>query len=278
MPDVARQRAIKIRDEYDIRSYFLGDERPSGNDRLRSYEAGDLEYLEQSAGSGSRYVYLSDNKTGEKTTIRISDHFAPRGGGYRVDMFGGSGRSERPDYNIVNRKIYEPTDEPYTNGFRRITPQQFREETAGWREAFEKASPAITDGAAGIKTTADKSGMPAEQAGSGSSLTSANEAQPAANVNSQSLAAPRGQAMPDSLESIPSDQLQRQYDENQGYLGLSTPGMREGRPVRGGAAQTRELLRRNEAISAELERRGVRSEDAQLQRALQRRGQAMPDA
>jgi hypothetical protein len=48
--------------------------------------------------------------------------------------------------------------------------------------------------------------------------------------------------------------------------------------VRGGAAQTRELLRRNEAISAELERRGVRSEDAQLQRALQRRGQAMPDA
>jgi hypothetical protein len=54
--------------------------------------------------------------------------------------------------------------------------------------------------------------------------------------------------------------------------------MREGRPVRGGAAQTRELLRRNDAISAELERRGVRSEDAQLQRALQRRGQAMPDA
>jgi hypothetical protein len=53
--------------------------------------------------------------------------------------------------------------------------------------------------------------------------------------------------------------------------------MREGRPVRGGAAQTRELLRRNEAISAELERRGVRSEDPQLQRALQRRGQAMPD-
>jgi hypothetical protein len=54
--------------------------------------------------------------------------------------------------------------------------------------------------------------------------------------------------------------------------------MREGRPVRGGAAQTRELLRRNEAISAELERRGVREEDPQLQRALQRRGQAMPDA
>jgi hypothetical protein len=92
------------------------------------------------------------------------------------------------------------------------------------------------------------------------------------------LVRPRAQAMPDSLESVPTDQLQRQYEENQGYLGLSTLGMREGRPVRGGAAQTRELLRRNEAISAELERRGVREEDPQLQRALQRRGQAMPDA
>ena len=85
------------------------------------------------------------------------------------------------------------------------------------------------------------------------------------------------QGMPDAVEGIPTDQLQRQYEENQGYLGLSTLGMREGRPVRGGAAQTRELLRRNEAISAELERRGVREEDPQLQRALQRRGQAMPD-
>jgi hypothetical protein len=90
---------------------------------------------------------------------------------------------------------------------------------------------------------------------------------------------PRGaQGMPDAVDALTTDQLQRQYEENQGYLGLSTLGMREGRPVRGGAAQTRELLRRNEAISAELERRGVRSEDAQLQRALQRRGQAMPDA
>jgi hypothetical protein len=85
------------------------------------------------------------------------------------------------------------------------------------------------------------------------------------------------QGMPDAVETLTTDQLLRQYEENQGYLGLSTLGMREGRPVRGGAAQTRELLRRNEAISAELERRGVRSEDAQLQRALQRRGQAMPD-
>jgi hypothetical protein len=86
------------------------------------------------------------------------------------------------------------------------------------------------------------------------------------------------QGMPDAVETLTTDQLLRQYEENQGYLGLSTLGMREGRPVRGGAAQTRELLRRNEAISAELERRGVRSEDPQLQRALQRRGQAMPDA
>jgi hypothetical protein len=86
------------------------------------------------------------------------------------------------------------------------------------------------------------------------------------------------QGMPDAVETLTTDQLQRQYEENQGYLGLSTLGMREGRPVRGGAAQTRELLRRNEAISAELLRRGVREEDPQLQRALQRRGQAMPDA
>jgi hypothetical protein len=86
------------------------------------------------------------------------------------------------------------------------------------------------------------------------------------------------QGMPDAVEGMTTDQLLRQYEENQGYLGLSTLGMREGRPVRGGAAQTRELLRRNEAISAELQRRGVRQEDPQLQRALQRRGQAMPDA
>ena len=86
------------------------------------------------------------------------------------------------------------------------------------------------------------------------------------------------QGMPDAVETLTTDQLQRQYEENQGYLGLSTLGMREGRPVRGGAAQTRELLRRNEAITAELERRGYKGEDEQLQRALQRRGQAMPDA
>jgi hypothetical protein len=87
------------------------------------------------------------------------------------------------------------------------------------------------------------------------------------------------QGMPDAVDALTTDQLQRQYEENQGYLGLSTLGMREGRPVRGGAAQTRELLRRNEAISAELQRRGVREEDPQLQRALAKRqtGQAMPD-
>ena len=98
------------------------------------------------------------------------------------------------------------------------------------------------------------------------------------NNNRMPQQIPRGaQGMPDAVETLTTDQLQRQYEENQGYLGLSTLGMREGRPVRGGAAQTRELLRRNEAISAELLRRGVREEDPQLQRALQRRGQAMPD-
>jgi hypothetical protein len=98
------------------------------------------------------------------------------------------------------------------------------------------------------------------------------------NNNRMPDAEPVPDGMPDAVDALTTDQLQRQYEENQGYLGLSTLGMREGRPVRGGAAQTRELLRRNEAISAELERRGVRSEDPQLQRALQRRGQAMPDA
>ena len=99
------------------------------------------------------------------------------------------------------------------------------------------------------------------------------------NSNRMPQQIPReAQGMPDAVDALTTDQLQRQYEENQGYLGLSTLGMREGRPVRGGAAQTRELLRRNEAISAELERRGVREEDPQLQRALQRRGQAMPDA
>jgi hypothetical protein len=98
------------------------------------------------------------------------------------------------------------------------------------------------------------------------------------NNNRMPQQIPRGaQGMPDAVETLTTDQLQRQYEENQGYLGLSTLGMREGRPVRGGAAQTRELLRRNEAISAELQRRGVREENPQLQRALQRRGQAMPD-
>ena len=274
MPDAGQQRTIKIQDEYGVRSYFLGDELPGGNDRIRSYEAGDLEYLEQSAGSGSRYVYLSDNKTGEKVTIRISNHFAPGGGGYRVDMFGGSGRSERPDYNIVNRKIYEPTDEPYTNGFKKITPQQFREEMAGWREAFQKANPAIADGAAGIKTTADKSNMPALQPEAGSALTDANTARQPAGVNRKT----RGQAMPDTPANLSTDQILRELEENQGYLGLSTLGMREGRPVKGGAQQTRELLKRNTALNEELRRRGGPQEESDVERVLRQRGQAMPDA
>ena len=91
-----------------------------------------------------------------------------------------------------------------------------------------------------------------------------------------------GMAMPDAapVRTLDTDRLLREYEENQGYLGLSTMGMREGRPVRGGAAETRRLLARNTEISRELDARGVKTEDAQLQRALAKRqtGQAMPDA
>jgi hypothetical protein len=91
----------------------------------------------------------------------------------------------------------------------------------------------------------------------------------------------RGNAMPDvaPVRTLDTDRLLREYEENQGYLGLSTMGMREGRPVKGGAAETRRLLARNTEISQELDARGVKTEDAQLQRALARRqtGQAMPD-
>jgi hypothetical protein len=88
-------------------------------------------------------------------------------------------------------------------------------------------------------------------------------------------------AMPDAapVRTLDTDRLLREYEENQGYLGLSTLGMREGRPVKGGAAETRRLLARNTEISRELDARGVRGEDEQLQRALakRQRGQAMPD-
>jgi hypothetical protein len=89
----------------------------------------------------------------------------------------------------------------------------------------------------------------------------------------------RGNAMPDAapVRTLDTDRLLREYEENQGYLGLSTMGMREGRPVKGGAAETRRLLARNTEISRELDARGVKTEDAQLQRALAKRGQAMPD-
>ena len=90
-----------------------------------------------------------------------------------------------------------------------------------------------------------------------------------------------GMAMPDAapVRTLDTDRLLREYEENQGYLGLSTMGMREGRQVKGGAAETRRLLARNTEISQELDARGVKTEDAQLQRALARRhtGQAMPD-
>jgi hypothetical protein len=72
----------------------------------------------------------------------------------------------------------------------------------------------------------------------------------------------------DAVKTLTIDQLQRQYEENQGYLGLSTLGMREGYPVRGSVAKTRNLLRHNEAISAELERRKYKKEDKHWQRAF----------
>jgi hypothetical protein len=88
----------------------------------------------------------------------------------------------------------------------------------------------------------------------------------------------RGNAMPDTPANLSTDQILRELEENQGYLGLSTLGMREGRPVKGGARRPAELLARNTEISRELDARGVKTEDAQLQRALAKRGQAMPDA
>ena len=102
------------------------------------------------------------------------------------------------------------------------------------------------------------------------------------NNNRMPSALPQaGMAMPDAapVRTLDTDRLLREYEENQGYLGLSTMGMREGRPVKGGAAETRRLLARNTEISRELDARGVKTEDAQLQRALAKRqtGQAMPD-
>ena len=103
------------------------------------------------------------------------------------------------------------------------------------------------------------------------------------NNNRMPSALPQaGMAMPDAapVRTLDTDRLLREYEENQGYLGLSTMGMREGRPVKGGAAETRRLLARNTEINRELDARGVKTEDAQLQRALAKRqtGQAMPDA
>ena len=103
------------------------------------------------------------------------------------------------------------------------------------------------------------------------------------NSNRMPSALPQaGMAMPDvaPVRTLDTDRLLREYEENQGYLGLSTMGMREGRPVKGGAAETRRLLARNTEISRELDARGVKTEDVQLQRALAKRqtGQAMPDA
>jgi hypothetical protein len=88
----------------------------------------------------------------------------------------------------------------------------------------------------------------------------------------------RGNAMPDTPANLSTDQILRELEENQGYLGLSTLGMREGRPVKGGAQQTRELLKRNTALNEELRRRGGPQEESDVERVLRQRGQAMPDA
>jgi hypothetical protein len=87
----------------------------------------------------------------------------------------------------------------------------------------------------------------------------------------------RGNAMPDTPANLSTDQILRELEENQGYLGLSTLGMREGRPVKGGAQQTRELLKRNTALNEELKRRGGPQEESDVERVLRQRGQAMPD-
>jgi hypothetical protein len=87
----------------------------------------------------------------------------------------------------------------------------------------------------------------------------------------------RGNAMPDTPANLSTDQILRELEENQGYLGLSTLGMREGRPVKGGAQQTRELLKRNTALNEELRRRGGPQEESDVERVLRQRGQAMPD-
>lgn len=86
--------------------------------------------------------------------------------------------------------------------------------------------------------------------------------------------------MPESARApkdLTTDQILRELEENQGYLGLSTLGMREGRPVKGGAQQTRELLKRNTALNEELRRRGGPQEESDVERVLRQRGQAMPD-
>ena len=90
-------------------------------------------------------------------------------------------------------------------------------------------------------------------------------------------AAARGQAMPYTPANLSTDQILRELEENQGYLGLSTLGMREWRPVKGGAQQTRELLKRNTALNEELRRRGGPQEESDVERVLRQRGQAMPD-
>ena len=98
------------------------------------------------------------------------------------------------------------------------------------------------------------------------------------NNNRMPSALPQsGMAMPEVPANLSTDQILRELEENQGYLGLSTLGMREGRPVKGGAQQTRALLKRNTALNEELRRRGGPQEESDVARVLRQRGQAMPD-
>lgn len=98
------------------------------------------------------------------------------------------------------------------------------------------------------------------------------------NNNRMPQALPRdAMGMPDVPANLSTDQILRELEENQGYLGLSTLGMREGRPVKGGAQRTRELLKRNTALNEELRRRGGPQEESDVARVLRQRGQAMPD-
>ena len=81
----------------------------TGNGRSSYASDGRLSFHMESASTGSDYVTVSDEQSGEQLRIRYSDHFARGGGGYRVSEMG-SGRSSPPDYNVVRGKIHAYQD------------------------------------------------------------------------------------------------------------------------------------------------------------------------